>query len=122
MEKQYAHAVATLSRIKDADESALVQGLVKTLKAEGRMKLLPGIVRELKLLAARELKRAPILEVASSTEEEAAKAHLKTEGIEISETRITPSLIRGWRARANGVLWDHSAKRSLLEIYKQITT
>ncbi len=120
MEKQYAQALLTMAH--STDEATLVQGLVKTLKADGRMKLLPGIVRELKLLSAREAKLAPVLEVSSSKEEAAAKAVLKKEGIEVSETRVTPSLIQGWRVRANGLLWDHSAKRSLLDIYKHITT
>lgn len=120
MEKQYAQALASM--VRTTDEATLVQGLVKTLKADGRMKLLPGIVRELKLLSAREAKLASVLEVSSSKEEAAAKAILKKEGIEVSETRVSPSLIQGWRVRENGLLWDHSAKRSLLEIYKHITT
>ncbi len=121
MEKEYAQAIASMSRSAGPDVATLVNGLVKHLKASGRMKLLPGIVRELKRENSRKEKLAPVLEVASTTEEAGAKAILSKEGIVIEKTIVNPSLIRGWRARANGLLWDHSAKRALTDIYKKIT-
>ncbi len=121
MEKEYAQAVSTMSRLEGRDEGKLVDGLVSHLKKSGRMKLLPGILRELKRENARSEKLAPVLEVASSKEEKSAKEALKTQGVEVVNTVVNPSLIRGWRARANGLLWDHSAKRALTDIYKKIT-
>ncbi len=121
MEKEYAQALATMSRQEGRDEATLVSGLVKHLKATGRMKLLTGIVRELKHAQSREEKQAPVLEVASLDEEVVAKVVLEKEGIRVTEIKVNPSLIRGWRVRANGLLWDYSAKRALTDIYKKIT-
>ena len=121
MEKEYAQALAHMSQTSGKDEATLVSGLVKHLKASGRMKLLPGIVRELKREHNRSEKLAPVLEVASASDEAGAKATLLKEGVTVEKTIVNPSLIRGWRARANGLLWDHSAKRALTDIYKKIT-
>lgn len=121
MEKEYAQAVATMSRREGADEAAIVSGLVRELKVSGRAKLLPGILRELRTLKAHEAKLAPVLEVATAKDEAAGREAMKKEGIEIESVIVNPSLIQGWRARANGLLWDHSAKRALTDIYKKIT-
>lgn len=121
MEKEYAQAMASMSRSAGQDVATLVNGLVKHLKASGRMKLLPGIVRELKRENNRNEKLAPVLEVASSAEEAGAKATLSKAGVAVEKIIVNPSLIRGWRARAGGLLWDHSAKRALTDIYKKIT-
>lgn len=121
MEKEYAQAIAHMSHRQGQDESVLVEGLMKHLRATGRTKLLPGITRELKVLEKRERKLAPVLEVASLTEESVARKALEREGIVVENVVVNPSLIRGWRARSKGLLWDHSAKRALTDIYKQIT-
>ncbi len=104
-----------------ATDESVVAGLVRHLKETGRMKLLPGIVRELKRLQAREQKNAPVLEVAHENDIEAAHAALKTAGITPAQTIVNTSLIRGWRVRANGTLMDRSAKQSLIDIYQKIT-
>jgi len=121
MEKQYAQAIAHMHATSDKDEATLVSGLVRHLKATGRLKLLPRIVLELKNLSLRTAKLAPLLEVATSGEESRAKESLKQQGVVVENVSVNPSLIRGWRARADGLLWDHSAKRALTDIYKQIT-
>ena len=121
MEKEYAHAVATMSRREGADEAAIVSGLMRELRLSGRSKMLPGILRELRTLEAREQRLAPVLEVATSRDEAAGREAMKKEGIEIEKVVVNPSLIQGWRVRANGLLWDQSAKRALTDIYKKIT-
>lgn len=121
MEKEYAQAVAAMSCQEGRDEGALVDGLVRHLKQSGRMKLLPGILRELKREQNRTEKLAPVLEVARESDKAAGVALLQKEGVSASNVVVNPSLIRGWRARANGLLWDHSAKRALTDIYKKIT-
>ena len=120
MEKQYAHA---LSRqiAQGADESALVGGLVAHLKRDGRMKLLPGIVRELKALQARTDKLAPSVEVASEADSADALAKARVLGIEASSATVNPSLIKGWRARTGSTLVDRSAKQALVDLYQRIT-
>jgi len=121
MEKQYAQAIAHMHATSGKDEGTLVAGLVRHLKATGRLKLLPRIVLELKNLSLRTAKLAPLLEVATSGDESRAKESLKQQGVVVENVSVNPSLIRGWRARADGLLWDHSAKRALTDIYKQIT-
>lgn len=121
MEKEYAQAIATMSRTSGQSESVLVDGLLKHLSATGRMKLLPAILRELKRLQERTQRLAPTLEVARPEDEAAARAYLTQEGVAVSTVVVNPSLIRGWRARANGLLWDRSAKRALTDIYSKIT-
>lgn len=120
MDKEYALALAR--SIEDGtDEAKLVAGLVAHLKSEGRMKLLPGILRELKVLDARNEKTAPILEVASEAESAGALASAHAMGIETSKTVVNPSLIKGWRAREGSVLVDRSAKQALVDLYQMIT-
>lgn len=69
------------------------------LSRTGRLKLLPHILRELKVEAERAKKLAP--------RKETAQQH--------------PSLISGWRTIEGGTLIDRSGKGALIEIYRQIT-
>ncbi|MEJ0053176.1 MAG: hypothetical protein WDN10_00410 [bacterium] len=73
--------------------------LVEHLKRTGRMKLLPRILRELKMKEARARKLAPRKETAEES----------------------PALISGSRSIENGILTDTTGKRALLEIYKKVT-
>lgn len=120
MEKAYAQALAQAVRRGD-DEATLVAGLTAHLKREGRAKLLPGIVRELKRVAAAEATLTPQIEVASEAEVVAAQAAAREQGIDTQVTRINPDLIRGWRARAGSRLIDRSAKHALVDLYQRIT-
>lgn len=120
MEKEYAQQLAD-SVARGTDEAKLVEGLVRHLKEEGRMKVLPGILRELKVLQARNEKQAPSVEVATEGERESAIAAAKAAGIDASIVSVNPSLIRGWRAREGGTLIDRSAKQALVDLYQKIT-
>lgn len=120
MEKEYAQALREMLQ-KGTDESQIVEGLVQHLKEEGRLKLLPGIVRELKGLQAIADKRAARVEVANAEEATAALAEARSEGIDAPLATINPSLIRGWRAQENGILIDRSAKKALVDLYQKIT-
>ncbi len=71
---------------------------VEHLRRTGRLKLLPRVLRELHLEEVR-----------------AKKFSSKVETVEEN-----PSLISGWRTIENGVLTDHTGKRALLDIYKNI--
>ena len=115
----YAKALARLLE-KGASEDMLVKNLVAHLRERGRMKLLPGIVRELETLKARSATTGATLEVAKK--EDAAKAleAAKHEGIEAKEAIVNPSLLRGWRARVGGKLVDRSGKRALIDLYARI--
>ena len=121
MEKVYAEVIdRAVSSGKD--EKELVEGLVAHLTREGRMRLLPGILRELKMRLARSEKRAAVLEVASADEKASATVEAKAAGIEAKQVQVNPSLISGWRARSAGRLLDHSGKSALIEIYRNIVT
>ena len=120
MEKEYALALSRQLKA-GTDEKKLVDGLVAHLKTEGRMKLLPGIARELKALDARRQSLAPSIEVASEAEKASALSSAKALGIEAENVSVNPSLIRGWRARSGSSLVDRSAKRGLVDLYQRIT-
>jgi F0F1-type ATP synthase delta subunit len=120
MEKEYAQAL-TQAVAKGVDEAKIVSNLVAHLKEEGRMKLLPGILRELKRLQATQSRLAPSVEVASEGEAKDALKAAHEAGIEAATATVNPSLIRGWRARSGGTLVDRSAKQALVDLYQRIT-
>lgn len=120
MEKEYAKALNDMLT-KGTNESTLVEGLVQHLKTEGRLKLLPGIVRELKGIQARNEQLAARVEVASDEEAAEALKEAAAAGINATHAHINPSLIKGWRAQENGVLIDRSAKNALVGLYQKIT-
>jgi len=121
MEKQYAQALQnTLD--KGAKEDEVVSSLMKHLKAAGRVKLLPAILRELKALQARTQTLGATVEVALEKDKELALREAKELGIEATEVSVNPLLISGWRAREGGRLIDRSGKRSLVDIYRRITS
>lgn len=68
------------------------------LKRTGRLKLLPSVLRELRIEEARAKKLAPRRETAKEN----------------------PALISGWRSLENGMLTDKTAKRALIEIYQKV--
>lgn len=120
MEKAYAQSLRRALVSKQA-EQVFFDAFLKHLREAGRMKLLPAILRELRSQAAREEKKAPYVEAASENEKEAAIAGASKAGISVADVSINPSLIRGWRARKDGVLIDRSAKQALVSLYYKIT-
>ncbi len=121
MEKAYAQAIEQLRSRPNADDKKIVADLVKHLKASGRTKLLPKILRELTVLEARRAKLAPSVEVASEPEARTALAEAKKEGIPAAKATVNHALIKGWRARTGGTLVDRSAKQGLIELYRRVT-
>lgn len=119
MEKIYAQAIQRA--LKNSDEKSVVKGLLGHLKERGRMKLLPGILRELKSESLRGRNLEGSVEVASEKEAKAALLAAKAEGIDATRAVVNESLISGWRATGNGLLIDRSAKRALVDLYRQIT-
>ena len=107
------------------DAKTAVAQLAKHLKASGRLKLLPHILIDLKKIEERELKRAPIVEVASEKESASAVKAAALQGIHVSEAKINKSLISGWRATGNvqgkETLIDNTSTRALLDLYQSVT-
>jgi F0F1-type ATP synthase delta subunit len=121
MEKLYAKAIDELAHQEGANAKKLAAQLQEHLRETGRTKLLPRILRELKVLEARREKLAPSVEVASEKEAASALAAAKAAGVVATEARVNHSLIRGWRATSGGMLVDRSAKRGLIELYRNVT-
>lgn len=122
MEKQYAQAIEMLRSRPGTDDKKLVNELVAHLKAAGRVKLLPGILRELNVLEYRRGKLAPSVEAASEKEAHAAVAEAKKQGIDVAKARVNHALISGWRGRSGSTLVDKSAKQGLIDLYRRVTS
>lgn len=120
MQKQYAQALHSLLAKEGVKEKDVFEKLVAHLKATGRMKLLPGIARELKKAAFRTRSEEAHVEVAHKSDEHHALAEAKQFGIEAAHAQVNPSLIRGWRARQGSTLVDRSGKRALIDLYRSI--
>lgn len=119
MEKEYAQALVN-ALAKGTDEATAVRNLLASLRERGRLKLLPGILRELK--ARKAAADGAVIEVADRSGEDAALRAARAAGIEARDAIVNPSLISGWRARQGGRLVDRSGKRALLELYQNVTT
>lgn len=118
MEDSYAQAVLNASRQPGASDAQVVENLVAHLKREGRMKLLPAILRALTRLQARHAQA--VVEVASESDAAEALAQAAAHGIADATVSVNPSLIRGWRARSASMLVDRSGKRALIDLYRSI--
>ena len=120
MEKAYAQALVELER-KGAKAPELTKHLIAHLTKAGRLKLLPKILKELKKIDARHAKEWSPLEVASEKETAHAHKELEKMGIKATDVQVNPSLIKGWRILQKDTLIDHSAKKSLVDLYTNIT-
>jgi F0F1-type ATP synthase delta subunit len=118
----FAHALYNLAKKSNASPKELVKKLQAYLASNGRLKLLPGILQELQKIELQEKKRMPVVEIAKEHDKAKALKEAAAAGVQTSEVRVNPSLITGWRAVGNGKLYDSSAKRSLIEVYRKITT
>jgi F0F1-type ATP synthase delta subunit len=121
MEKVYAQALRDLGSREGAKGAALAEKLVAHLKATGRIKLLPHILRELRRLEQRSLKKAVRVEVAHQSEAAEALTRAHTYGVVATKAHVNHDLIRGWRAQGDSVLIDHSAKQGLIDLYRKVT-
>jgi F0F1-type ATP synthase delta subunit len=118
MKNPYAQALYNAAQKDGADAKKLVAHLMATLKANGREKLLPSILQDLRRLEARESKLGAVVEVAHEKDSAHALKEAAAHGVHATKTHVNKTLIQGWRATGNGKLLDHSAKRSLIEIYR----
>ncbi len=119
--KRYAHILSGISVADLAREhSSYTKQLVGHLQRTGRMKLLPNILRALKEEQSRRQAREPVVEIACEEDRDIALVKAASSGIRSTTAIVNPKLIRGWRARANGILVDNSAKHSLIELYRNI--
>lgn len=122
MEKAYAKALQSLSGKPGADEKLIMNQLMEHLRAVGRIKLLPGILSELRVLAVHaDATERVHVEVADDKDSAYALLEAVNAGMEATTVTVNSSLISGWRARKGGVLKDHSGKRALIDMYRSVT-
>lgn len=119
MENLYATVIQNLLA-KGMKEDAVMNNLMAHLKENGRVKLLPGILRSLKTLMARKQTLGATVEVAKKEDAKKALSEAKALGIEAEEAIVNPILLSGWRGRKEGTLVDRSGKRALTDIYRSI--
>ena len=122
MQKAYAQALVSLSSREGADATALTENLIRHLARTGRTKLLPRILREVRILEAKRDKLGVHIEVAHEAGSHAALKEAAEHGINATKAHVNSDLIGGWRARKNSVLVDNSAKQGLIDLYRKITT
>lgn len=119
--RAYAQALYELSKKEGSSAASLVKNLVKSLTRTGRLKLLPHILRELRVMEAQGRSTDPVVEVAHKDDAAHALKVARAAGIDAKTATVNPSLIRGWRARTGGTLIDVSGKKNLVELYRNIT-
>jgi F0F1-type ATP synthase delta subunit len=126
MEQAYAQALWKIVERGTTPHKAVVQ-LQESLKASGRLALMPRIARAFGRIAEREAKSTDlVLTIASEAHESSAKRAAKEvlKEMEIDadlKTQVDDTLIGGWRLEGKGVLLDHSYKKQLLDIYQRST-
>ena len=118
----YTRILEHLAESEDKKTAELaVNKLIAHLKMAGRIKMLPQIARELRAVYARKLALAAVVEVAKEKHAAQALREAAKAGIHAKKAKVNHALIHGWRAQANGLLVDRSAKRALLDIYRSVT-
>lgn len=117
----YAKTLAAVAAHGDEKQSLDAVGkLIAHLKSRGQLKMLPEILRELRVIEARRKTLAPKVEVATQGGAAAALSAAEKEGIHAKKAIVNDSLISGWRARAGGRLVDRTGKRALVQIYTNV--
>ncbi|MDE1965950.1 MAG: hypothetical protein KGI41_01745 [Patescibacteria group bacterium] len=118
MRSDYSRILAAIAETSDEKAAGeAVAKLIAHLKSAGRVKMLPQVLRELRTLAARRARTAPVVEVANGKDADAALRAAREAGIDAKEASVNPALVSGWRARREGVLVDRSGKQALIRIY-----
>lgn len=115
----YAKVIQNLIT-KGVSESDVMKNLMAHLERKGRVKLLPSILRDLKVEQARATVTGATVEVAKEEDAKQALASAKAQGITAEKAQVNPLLLSGWRAREGGTLIDRSGKRALVDLYARI--
>lgn len=119
MENLYAAALERLLA-KGEKEEVVMKNLMAHLKARGRVKLLPAILRALKVTKIRSAVTGATVEVARKEDASKALSEAAQHGINAETAVVNESLLSGWRGRSKGVLVDQSGKRALTDIYQRV--
>ena len=117
MEHSYAQAIWKAIAGGKTPKQA-VATVVEILTRDGRIELLPRIMRALKRLSEREMNSRPRVYVAH---EKDAKSAFKESGVSEADVCVDETLIGGWRLENAETLIDTSFKKQLLSIYSSVT-
>jgi F0F1-type ATP synthase delta subunit len=128
MEHAYAEALWK-AVVRGMDPKKAVRALHDILVVRGRETLFPRIAKAFERIAQRSMVKEGIsLYVARESDAHRARAEVKRAldetglaGEKISEVKIDPTLIGGWRLEARERLVDASFKKQLLSIYNRTT-
>lgn len=123
MERRYAQVIwHLLEKGKSLPEA--VNAIHPVLARKGHIARMPRIIAALKRIAhAHTRKRTSVLYVAHEHDAVAVKheiASLVEDTLLI--VKVDPTLIGGWRLESKGLLYDHSYKQTLLDMYHTITS
>jgi len=124
----YAKALFGLSRGKNHNEQQdLVVRLLRVLKSNGHIKLLPAILREYERIEyAQRKKRGAVLSVAKLTHQEKLKRDINLYRNQLGlaekkiEVKIDAHLIGGFTLQTENTIADASYKKMLLELYRRM--
>lgn len=118
----YTRLLEAVAETEDKEVAdAAVTKLIMHMQHSGHVNMLPEIAHELRKIAARRQALAPRVEVAHEKDSVEALRAANELGINATKAQVNHSLIRGWRARADGKLIDRSAKNALIQIYQKVT-
>jgi F0F1-type ATP synthase delta subunit len=125
--KEYAQALDIL--FQENPHAGLGKDFVRLLEKEGKLALLPGVIRELEAIEQRRA-RSMTCEVVSAHKDELhsallhAKAFIKDEGGDPStwtfQEKVDHSLIGGYVVRTPERELDMSDKRGLYRLYEKL--
>ena len=114
--RQYATALALALKGKtSAEQDTVTTQFIEKIKTRKHLGLLPGILTHLQ--RGTSTNEEETLVVGRKKDVERAR---KEAGTEVGAI-INPNLIGGWQHHKEGVLTDTSYKRSLIELYRNIT-
>lgn len=122
----YAHAL--YKALKDStDTEVLINNFVEILKSRGHYKLLPEILRVYKVVEEKNGESKPIIFVSKKTDlelfEEKINEYKKEFNISSDvDVVIDETLVGGFTLRTSDKIIDSSYKKSLLDLYRLITT
>lgn len=117
--RQYARALFEAVHNKPAREQGkITDAFLQRVRARGHQALLPRIVTHITLLQEHE--QGPVLTVAKKSDTTIAKQSANTP--KDVRVEVDPALIGGYIFEAGYQRTDASYKRSLIELYRNITT
>lgn len=127
----YAEALyrALKDKKSEGDLKKVVARFRKVVSARGHDRLLPLIARELKKVIAREDRKHEVTLVVADGKKKSkwmhAYDHYEKEGLfperAVQKVAVDETIIGGFQIKTNNVLIDGSYKRSLVELYRNIT-